>query len=108
MEKIYNAKLRTNKNRIQQTDARNLKADMHDVLMAKIGELDVDITPVDNGFLIEFPNEELGSIVVEAKFVIKPLDYDVMAAGEQYQEKEQARLDKAKAKAAAAQDRAGE
>lgn len=98
MEKIYNAKLRTNKNRIHQTDARKLKAAMHEVLMEKIGELDVDITPVNNGFIIEFPNEELGSIVVESKFVIKPLDYDVVSAGEEFAEKEAERLAKAKAK----------
>ena len=94
MENIYKMKLRTSKNRVHQTDARKFKDELHEILMEKIGELDYDITPVDNGFIIEVQHEELGAIPVEAKFIVKPLDYDVISAGEQYAEKQRDKNDK--------------
>ena len=83
------AKLRTSKNRLHQTDARDYKADLHELFIAKLEELDVMITEVQNGFIIEMPHDELGSIPIEAKFVIKQLDYDVITAGEMFQEKKE-------------------
>lgn len=87
MKQVNEMKLRTSKNRIHQTDARELKALLHEAFAEKLAELDVDITMVENGFIIEVPNDELGAIVVESKFVIKPLDFDVMTAGAMYKEK---------------------
>ena len=82
------AKLRTSKNRLHQTDARDYKADLHELFIAKLKELDVMITEVQNGFIIEMPHDELGAIPIEAKFVIKQLDYDVISAGEMFEEKQ--------------------
>ena len=87
MKQVNEMKLRTSKNRIHQTDARELKALLHEAFAEKLAELDVDITMVENGFIIEIPNDELGAVVAEAKFVIKPLDFDVMTAGAMYKEK---------------------
>lgn len=87
MEKITQMKLRTNKGKIHQTDAREYKAELHEFMKAALEEYDLIITDVDNGFIIEMPHDELGSIPIEAKFVIKPINYDVMSAGEMYQMK---------------------
>lgn len=87
MKQINEMKLRTSKNRIQQTDARELKALLHEAFAEKLSELDVDITMVENGFIIEVPNSEIGAIVVESKFVLKPLDFDVITAGDEYAQK---------------------
>lgn len=100
MEKLKDletAKLRTNKNKLHQTDARNYKADLHEVFMDMFKDLDLMVTEVDNGFIIEMPHEEFGAIPIEAKFIIKPLNYDVISAGEMYEQKLQAKEDKAKA-----------
>ena len=100
MENIFKMKLRTTKtNRLQQLDGRKFKEKLHQVTIDKLSELDVDITEVQNGFVIEIPHEELGSIPVEVKMVVKPIDYDVMTAGEEYQQKLQAQKEKDKAKA---------
>lgn len=100
MENIFKMKLRTTKtNRLQQLDGRKFKENLHRVTIDKLSELDVDITEVQNGFVIEIPHEELGSIPVEVKMVVKPIDYDVMTAGEEYQQKLQAQKEKDKAKA---------
>ncbi len=87
LNELHEMKLRTNKQRLHQTDARIYKEKLHELLALKIGELDLDITMVENGFILEMPNDELGSIPIEAKFVIKPLDYDVVSAGEMFEEK---------------------
>lgn len=100
MEKLKDletAKLRTNKNKLHQTDARGYKADLHEVFMDVFKDLDLMVTEVDNGFIIEMPHEEFGAIPIEAKFIIKPLNYDVISAGEMYEQKLQAKADKEKA-----------
>ena len=88
-EKINKKSLRlsTNKTKLHQTDAKELKDLLHDLFSQKLSELDYIITPVENGFVIEVEHEEYGSIPVEAKFIIKPLDFDVESASEQHQEK---------------------
>lgn len=93
MEKMQ---LRVNKNKLHQTDARSYKADMHSVFMDMFRDLGLWVTEVDNGFIIEMPHEELGSIPVEAKFIIKPIDYDVVSAGEMYEMKQLAKIAKEK------------
>lgn len=85
LKELETTKLRTNKNKLHQTDARNYKADLHEVFMDMFKDLDLMVTEVDNGFIIEMPHEEFGAIPIEAKFIIKPLDYDVISAGEMYQ-----------------------
>lgn len=94
MEKITQMKLRTNKGKLHQTDAREYKAELHNVIKEALASLDVTITDVDNGFIIEMPHDELGAIPIECKFVIKPLDFDVIAAGEQYTDKLKAQAEK--------------
>lgn len=94
LQELQDFKLRESKNKkgeriIQQTDSRKYKDLLHET-MANILEnaLDVDITPVDNALIVEMPHNELGAVIIETKFVIKPLDYDVISAGEMYQEKQ--------------------
>ncbi len=87
LNEIAEMKLRTNKNKLHQTDARIYKDKLHELFIEKFQELDLDITLVENGFIIEMPHSELGSVPIEAKFVIKSLDFDVISSGEQYQEK---------------------
>lgn len=88
-DRVVTMKLKTgtNKQRLHQTDAREYKELLHELFMEKLKELDFDITLVENGFIIEVSNDEYGAIPVEAKFVIKPLDFDVIAANDQYNEK---------------------
>ncbi len=87
-------KLRTNKGKLHQTDAREYKAELHNVIKEALASLDVMITDVDNGFIIEMPHDDLGAIPIECKFVIKPLDFDIIGAGDQYADKLQAQANK--------------
>lgn len=87
-------KLRLNKNKLHQTDVRAYKEELHLLFMEKFNELGYDVTLVENGFIIEVPHDELGAIPIEAKFVIKPIDYDVISAGEQYEQKIAAKAEK--------------
>lgn len=97
--KVFNWKLRANKNKLHQTDARNFKVDLHELFKKALESLDYVITDVENGFIIEVENDELGGIAVEAKFVIKTLDFDIESANAQYLEKlnaQKERLEKKK------------
>lgn len=87
MKNLQTMKLRENKNKLHQTDARAYKEALHQVFMDKLAELDVTINPAQNALLIEVPHDELGAIVVEAKFVVKPLDFDILAATDEYEQK---------------------
>ena len=98
LQELQEMKLRENKGKLQQTDARNFKAKLHELMIAVFEPLGYEITEVANALILEVSNDELGAIPVEAKFVVKSLDYDVIGAGEQYQEKQQAKLDKEKEK----------
>lgn len=95
-------KLRVNKNKLHQTDARAYKLLLHEMIKEALSELDILMTDVENGIILEVPHDELGSIPVEAKFIIKPLDYDVVSAGEQHLQKEQSKIDKEKERKAQA------
>ena len=95
MEKLItqltSAKLRETKaGRLHQTDTREWKNHLHELMAEHIEQLDFDVHMVQNGMLIEVPHDEYGSIVVEAKFVVKQTDYDIMAAVDQYEEKKRA------------------
>lgn len=93
--KLTSAKLReTNTGRLHQTDAREWKNHLHELMAEHIEQLDFDVHMVQNGMLIEVPHDEYGSIVVEAKFVVKQTDYDIMAAVDQYEEKKRAAADR--------------
>ena len=76
-------KLRTNKEKLHQTDARELKALIHEQALVILSQMGLT-TEVQNAVMLEISHDELGSIPVEVKFVIKSLDYDVLTAGEEY------------------------
>lgn len=88
MKTLETMKLRVSKNRLHQTDARNLKEILHEKMANEFDRLDLTPTLVENAIVIEIPHHELGSIPIEVKFVIKPLDYDMIAANEQFLEKQ--------------------
>ena len=88
IEELKSAKLRTSKNRLHQTDARTYKADLHASFKEVFEDLGLIVTEVQNALVIEMPHDELGAIPIEAKFVIKQLDYDVISASEMFEEKQ--------------------
>lgn len=94
MNKLAEKKLRLNKNRIHQTDAREFKQELHNLFKEQFEAMGLIVTEIENALVLEIPNDELGAIPIEAKFVVKNLDYDIMAAEHQYQQK----LDAAKAR----------
>lgn len=94
MNKLMHAQLRESKGKLQQSDARAYKADLHQLMRDVFENLDLDVHMVQNGMLLEIPHEELGSVVVEAKFVLKPVDYDIAASVDQYEEKQKAALER--------------
>lgn len=88
-ETVY--KTNTKGNRLAQTDQNKFR----DMAMASIIEqLDADITAtkIVGGYLLEFPNDELGSVIAEFKLVVKPLDIDIQSYENEYLEKERERL----------------
>ena len=96
MEKIANMKLRTTKTgRLNQLDARAFKAELHARMIEAFEDMGIMVTEIQNGIMLEIEHHELGAIPVEAKFVVKALDFDILTAGEEFQQKQ------AKAKAAA-------
>lgn len=97
MEKIAKMKLRTSKNRLHQTDARELKALIHEQAMLILSQMGYT-TEVQNAIMLEISHDELGAIPVEVKFVIKALDYDIMTAGEEFASKQASEKDKKKDK----------
>ena len=99
MERLFNIKVRETKTkRMQQLDARVYKEAMHEVFKELFETLDIDVLEIQNGLMLEIPHEEYGSIPIEAKFVIKPLNTDTNAYHEQFMEKEAERKAKAEAK----------
>lgn len=99
LQELTEMKLRENKGKLQQTDARNFKAKLHELMIKVFEPLGFEITEIANAIILEVSNEELGAIPVEAKFVVKALDYDVISAGEEYQQKLADKLAKEKEKA---------
>ena len=89
-------KIRMNKTKLHQGDARKYKDTLHNAMLEHFEKLDVDITMVQNAIIIEVPHDELGSIPIEVKFIVKPTDYDVVTAGLEYQEKNAKALEKKK------------
>ena len=89
-------KLRTNKTKLHQSDARKYKDILHNAMLELFEKLEVDITMVQNAIVIEVPHDELGAIPIEVKFVIKPLDYDVITEGVAYKIKNIKTLEKKK------------
>ena len=87
MEKIRTMKLREKNGRIHQTDARELKAEIHKVVIDQLVNMGELITEIQNGFVIEFTHDTLGSIPVEVKCVIKNTNFDVVTAGEEFTSK---------------------
>lgn len=99
MEKIEKMALRTTKTgRLNQLDARAFKTELHARMMDVFEDMGLIATEIENAIMIEVPNDELGAIPVEAKFIVKPIDYDIMAAADQHQEKVAKREALAKAK----------
>lgn len=98
VKELQEMKLRESKGKLQQTDARAFKAKLHELMIKTFEPLGYEITEVTNALILEVSNDELGAIPVEAKFVVKSLDYDVIGAGEQYQEKLAERKAKEQAK----------
>lgn len=85
----------TKTNRIQQMDARAYKDRLHAVMRELFErELDLDVYDFENGLLLEIPHNELGSVVIETKFVIKSTDYDISSNVEAYAEKVEAQKEK--------------
>ena len=99
LQELKEMKLRENKGKLQQTDARNFKAKLHELMIEVFEPLGFEITEIANAIILEVSNEELGAVPVEAKFVVKALDYDVISAGEEYQQKLADKLAKEKEKA---------
>lgn len=100
MEKIASMKLRTTKtNRLNQLDARAFKAELHARMMEVFEDMGILATEVENAIMLEIAHDELGAIPVEAKFVVKPIDYDILSAEAQFKEKQAAAAAKAEAKA---------
>lgn len=97
MEKIAKMKLRTNKNRLHQTDARELKAEIHKQAMVELANMGFT-TEIQNAIMLEISHDELGAIPVEVKFVIKSLDFDILTAGEEFASKQASEKDKKKDK----------
>ena len=97
MKKIEKMKLRTSKNRLHQTDARELKALIHEQAMLILSQMGYT-TEVQNAIMLEISHDELGAIPVEVKFVIKALDYDIVTAGEEFTSKQVSEKDKKKDK----------
>lgn len=90
IEKLTNFKLKTNKNRLHQGDARKYKELLHNVMIEKLSELEnATITEIQNAIILELEHTDLGAIVIEAKFVIKPLDFDVITASDEFLEKQE-------------------
>ena len=93
-------KLRTTKaNRLNQLDARAFKAELHARMMEVFEDMGILATEVENAIMLEIAHDELGAIPVEAKFVVKPIDYDILSAEAQFKEKQAAAAAKAEAKA---------
>ena len=86
MEKIRDMKLRAKNHKLHQTDARELKALIHEQAIVILSQMGFT-TEIQNAIMLEISHDEFGSIPVEVKFVIKSLDFDVLTAGEEYAEK---------------------
>lgn len=89
LDQMNTLAMRSSGDRLHQTDARSYKNLLHAYLTEALQE--VDVTPVDNGLILEIPHEEYGAIVVELKAIIKPFNYDVEEAADNYQTKLEAR-----------------
>lgn len=87
MNNLTEKKLRTNKNRIHQTDAREFKQELHKLFKAQFESMGLLVTEIENALVLEIPNDELGAIPIEAKFVVKNLDFDILAAEHQHLQK---------------------
>ena len=58
IELIKNLNLRTSKNKIHQTDNRQLKVHIHDFLTELLESQDIEVFNVQNALVIELPNDD--------------------------------------------------
>lgn len=79
---------------LQQTDRNNFRNDLVAALCT-----DVNGTLTTDGIIFEIPNEELGSIFVSLNVQIKGLNYDILSAEKEYNDKITEKATKAKEKA---------
>lgn len=94
MEKLFNFELGVSNERVNRNDMRDYKSIFHNELAEILNEHNIDSTMIKNGMILEIPHCEQGSIILEAKFTAKRLDYDVIGANEEYLESLQAEQDR--------------
>ena len=89
MEKLANvvstinlAKFKVTNDKLNQLEARTVKAAINDALESIFTDLGLETTKSDKGFLVRMPNEHEGSIVVNVDAVIKKLSFDFDQAAE--------------------------
>lgn len=87
LDKIMTMELRESKGKIQQTDSRKLKATLHELLTEMLTEYGFEVYEIQNGLVVEIPNEELGAIPIEIKAIVKNLNFDTDTHVTEYQEK---------------------
>lgn len=94
MEKLANvvstinlAKFKVTNDKLNQLEARTVKAAINDALESIFTDLGLETTKSDKGFLVRMPNEHEGSIVVNVDAVIKKLSFDFDQAAEAVKKK---------------------
>lgn len=87
---IYNHEYQTTKsgNIITQKQRNELKYNLTEKVVEILQDEGLDqITRTVDGYILEVPNEELGSIYIQLDLIVKNLDYDILSAEQAWQEK---------------------
>jgi hypothetical protein len=94
---IESTKFDLTNGKVNQVQARVLKANILAGLKEVFSGLDLEVADVAKGFIVKVPNEDNGSLVLNIDSVIKPLTYDFHDESYAY-ELDQASKARAKAK----------
>jgi|GEM_PF-1803686 hypothetical protein len=73
---------------ITQKQRNELKYNLTEQVVGVLEKEGMDqITRTVDGYIIEIPNEELGSIYVQLDLIVKNLNYDILIAEQEWQNK---------------------
>lgn len=87
LEKTKGVKYSTTNGKINQKQARILKASIESAILKDLESMGFDVGKVDKGVVVNVPNTELGSFTINFNAIIKSLDYDFEGSIANYEKK---------------------
>ena len=97
-EGVQTTEFKTTNGKINQVQARRLKASFNEALEHAFKDLGLDTAKIDKGFIVRVPNETEGSVVVNVDAVVKPLTFDFDTEAELYAQEQKEKAERAKAR----------